>query len=45
MRFRVTPRQTQVQVMAVDDARDPASAMKPMARYVVESGRPGPQAA
>jgi alkaline phosphatase D len=45
MRFRVTPRQTQVQVMAVDDARDPASAMKAMARYVVESGRPGPQAA
>jgi alkaline phosphatase D len=45
MRFRVTPQQTQVQVMAVDDARDPNSAMKPMARYIVEAGRPGPQAA
>jgi alkaline phosphatase D len=45
MRFRVTPQQTQVQVMVVDDALDPNSAMKPMARYIVQAGRPGPQAA
>jgi hypothetical protein len=34
----------EVAFRAVSDARDPASDVSTLARFVVEDGRPGPQA-
>ena len=45
MRFALDERRLQVQLRTLDDARDPASGLRTTARFVVEAGKPGPQAA
>ena len=45
MAFDIGPRQLQARVMAVADPRDPASAVRELARFVVDAARPGPQPA
>jgi len=45
VRFSLDDKQLLAQLRTVDDARDPASALQTQARFVVEAGRPGPQAA
>ncbi len=45
MRFALEPGRLQVQLRTLRDARDAASAIDTAARFVVEAGRPGPQAA
>jgi len=43
--FRLDERVLQADLRAVDQPRDPASAVRNAARFVVEAGRPGPQRA
>lgn len=43
--FTLDARQLQARLMAVDDPRDPASAVHEQARFVVDAARPGPQKA
>jgi alkaline phosphatase D len=45
VRFTLADRQLQAQLRTLDDARDPASAVRTAASFVVEAGRPGPQSA
>jgi alkaline phosphatase D len=45
MRFTLDAKQLQVQVKALANARDPASAITTAARFVVDAAKPGPQTA
>ena len=45
MRFELTPHQLRASIEVVDKPLDPASGVTTAARFVVEPGRPGPQAA
>jgi len=45
MRFTLDAKSLQAELRAVQDARDPASAVGVQGRYAVEAGRPGPQKA
>lgn len=45
VRFRLEPRQLQAELIGVDDVLDPDSKAGPLARFVVDAGRPGPQKA
>jgi alkaline phosphatase D len=45
MRFDLSEKRLEAQVMALHDARDPDSSITTAARFVVEPGRPGPQRA
>ena len=45
MRFTLDAKALQVQLRVLDDALDPASAIRTAARFAVEAGRPGAQAA
>ena len=44
MRFELTPHQLRASIEVVDKPLDPASGVTTAARFVVEPGRPGPQA-
>jgi len=45
VQFRLDAKTLQADLRGVDDAQDPASEVRSLARFVVEAGRPGPQAA
>jgi len=45
MRFELTRHQLRASIEVVDKPLDPASGVTTAARFVVEPGRPGPQAA
>jgi len=45
VRFALQPGRLEAELRVVEQPEDPASALRPQGRYVVEAGRPGPQAA